>query len=111
MVNSNYIGIPPAEKIIPVTRGCDRSFTIQRVDSGGDPIDFDPATTVYMWIDIQRSDPTRVDAVVSGALAAFSLQSTVCDLVRDGTRWRVVLDLGSDVELPLLVGKFERYDG
>lgn len=111
MVASNYIGTPPETKIIPVTRGCDKSFTIQRIDVDGDPIDFDTGTSVYMWIDIQRSDPTRVDAVVSGAIAAFTLQSTVCDLVRDGVSWRVVLDLGQDVELPLLVGKFERHDG
>jgi hypothetical protein len=96
--------------VIPVTRGCDRSFTIQRLDTGGSAVSFDAGSSVYMWIDIDRAAPTRVDAVVSGSTAAFVLDYTVCDLVRTGTRWRIVLKIGSS-ELPLLVGRFERHDG
>lgn len=107
---ADYIVSPPAEKIIPVTRGCDRAFTLQRVDSSGNPTDFDAGTTVYMWIDIDAASPTKVDAVVSGSSAAFVLESTVCDQVKNGARWRAVLDQG-DLEVPLLVGRFERRDG
>ena len=107
---SDYICAPPAERVIPVTRGCDRSFTIQRLNSGGTAVSFDAGSSVYMWIDVNRVTPTRVDAVVSGSNAAFTLDYAVCDLVKTGTRWRIVLDLGA-AEIALLVGKFERYDG
>ena len=109
-MTANYICAPPAERVIPVTKGCDRAFTIQRVSSSGAAVNFDAGSQVYMWLDVDRAAPTRVDAVVSGSTAAFALQSTVLDLVRSSTRWRIVLDVG-ELEVPLLVGKFERYDG
>ena len=105
---SDYIGAPPATKKIPVTRGCDFSFTIQRVDELGDPINFDVGATVYVWVDI---DPAvKVDAVVSGSTAAVTIPDAVCDQVKNSTRWRAVIDQG-DLEVPLLVGRFERNDG
>lgn len=107
---SEYISPPPSEKLIPVTRGCDRSFTLQRVNIDGNPVNYAAGTTVYMWIDIDKTAPTKVDAVVNGSTAAFTIPSTTADLVKTGTRWRAVLDQG-DLELPLLVGKFERHDG
>jgi hypothetical protein len=63
-----------------------------------------------MWVDVDKAAPTKVNAVVSGSTAAFALQSTLLDLVKSSTRWRIVLDVGES-ETPLLVGKFERYDG
>lgn len=107
---TDYVTAPPLERVLPVTKGCDRVFTVQRVDTDGDPINFDAGTTVYIWIDIDKANPTKVDAVVSGPNALVSLESTVCDQVRTGTRWRVVVDYGA-LELPLLVGRFERRDG
>ena len=104
-----YIGSPPAERIIPVTRGCDKLFTIQRIQDDA-PTNFAAGTTVYMWVDIDKTAPTKVDATVSGSTAAFAIQSTTLDQCRTGTRWRIVLDVG-DVEIPLLVGTFERHDG
>lgn len=105
---SNYIGAPPATKKIPVTKGCDFSFTIQRVNTQGQPLSFDAGTTVYVWVDI---DPAvKVNAVVSGSTAAVTIPDSVCDLVRNTTRWRAVIDQG-DLEVPLLVGRFERNDG
>lgn len=106
---TDYIASPPAEKVISVTRGCDRSFTLQRVDTNGDPVSFG-STTVYMWIDVDKASPTKVDATVNGAIAGFHLQSALLDQVKNSTRWRAVWDQG-DLEIPLLVGKFERHDG
>ena len=105
---SDYIGAPAATRKIPVTRGCDFSFTIQRIDADGDPINFDAGTTVYLWVDL---DPAvKVDAVVSGSTAALTIPDALCDQVKNTTRWRAVLDKG-DLEVPLLVGRFERNDG
>ena len=107
---SEYIGAPPAEKVIPVTLGCDSAFSIRRTDEEGEPTDFDPGTEVYMWIDINKLDPTKVFATISGNTASFNLQSTVLDQVRNTTRWRAVYDIGSN-ETALLVGRFKRHDG
>ena len=105
---SGYIGAPPITKKIPVTKGCDFSFTIQRIDADGDPVNFDVGTTVYVWVDL---DPAvKVNAVVSGSTAAVTIPDAVCDQVRNSTRWRAVIDQG-DLEVPLLVGRFERNDG
>lgn len=95
---------------MPVTRGCDKLFTLERRDADGVPQDYESGSEVYMWVDVDRDDPTRVDAVVSGSQAAFAIQSELLDQVRNGMRWRIVLDVGS-VEIPLLVGRFERRDG
>lgn len=107
---TDYIVPPPAEKLIPVTRGCDRAFTVRRTDTDGNSTDFDTGTTVYIWMDVESGQSVKVDATVSGATAAFVLPSTVCDQVRNNARWRIVLDVG-DLETPLLVGRFERRDG
>ena len=106
---TDYVVPPPTAKVIPVTRGCDRAFTIQRVDTNGNPVNFSAGTTIYMWVDTE-SGTQKVDATVAGSTAAFVLESTVCDKVRNNARWRAVLDTG-DLELPLLVGRFERRDG
>jgi hypothetical protein len=107
---SEYIGAPPAGKVIPVTRGCDAAFSIRRMNAEGELVDFDPGTEVYMWVDINRSSPTKVSATVSGAVATFRIDYTVADLVRNTTRWRAVLDVGNE-ETALLVGRFQRHDG
>ena len=107
---TDYIGSPPGIKKIPVTRGCDFSFTIQRIDAEGEPTNFEAGTAVYLWIDIDRTNLTKVDAVVSGSTAAVTISDSVCDLVKNSTRWRAVIDQG-DLEVPLLVGRFERNDG
>ena len=110
IVVTDYVIPPPVEKVLPVTRGCDRAFTVKRVDDSGNAVNFSAGTTVYMWVDIDAANPTKVNATVSGANAAFVIDSVVCDQVRNGTRWRAVLDQG-DLETPLLVGRFERRDG
>lgn len=105
---TDYIGAPPIVKKIPVTKGCDFSFTIQRIDAEGNPISFDVGTTVYLWVDL---DPAvKVDAVVTGSTASVTISDAVCDQVKNSTRWRAVIDKG-DLEVPLLVGRFERNDG
>lgn len=109
-MTTTYVVEPPQEMIIPVTRGCDRAFTIQRVDESNAPVNFGAGVTVYMWVDIDPEDPTKVDATVSGSEAAFVLDATLCDDVRHRTRWRIVLDQGA-LETPLLVGRFIRNDG
>jgi hypothetical protein len=100
---------PPESGVIPVTKGCDRAFTIQRVNEAGSPVSFDAGVEVYIWVDVDPT-PIKVNAVVSGSNASFTIQSAVCDVVKNNTRWRAVLDSG-DLETPLLVGRFERRDG
>ncbi len=106
---TDYLIPPPASAVIPITKGCDRAFTIQRVNTTGTPVAFAAGVEVYIWVDVSPT-PVKVNAVVSGSTAAFILQSTVCDLVKNNGKWRAVLDSG-DLETPLLVGRFERRDG
>lgn len=109
MTEPSYLAPPPIEKIIPVTRGCDRSFTLQRVDADGDPVNFGDVT-VYLKIDIDKAAPTTVNATVSGSTAAITIPDTVADACKTGTKFRCILNQG-ELETPLLVGRFERHDG
>ena len=104
----NYIGKPPKQWIIPVTLGCDKAFTVRKRDAAGQLVNW--GGQVYIEIDINKLVPTRVSAVVAGGLATFTIQSTVCDLVKQGTRWRIVMQVNT-AETALAVGTFERHDG
>ena len=56
---TDYLIDPPVEKLLPVTRGADRAFSVRRVDASGDPVNYDTGT-VSVWIDIDPTDPTEV---------------------------------------------------
>lgn len=102
-------GSPPAVRVISVTKGCGRKFTVQRVDTNGSPVNFN--ATVFIDIDIDRTSPTRINAAVTNSFAALTLPATVCDLVKATTKWRVCMDTDAADPTPLLVGSFERNDG
>lgn len=107
---TDYLTAPPRAFVIPVTRGCDRAFTVRRKNSSGDLADWD--SSVYISIDIDKSDPTVVSAEVDGAYATFRLESSVCDLVKNSTtKWRIVMSDANGLETALAVGVFERHDG
>lgn len=107
---TDYLIQPPGEKVLPVTLGADRAFTINRVDALGDPVDFDPDSSVFFCSNISRTDQPRTFATITGSQAAFKIQSETLDKVKDGMLWQIVLRVGT-LETPLLVGKFERRDG
>ena len=106
---TSYIGKPPTKWVIPVTRGCDRSFAVRRRDDAGAAEDWN--AQVYIDIDIDRAAPTRVHSEVNGDEAVFTIDSSVCDAVKSSTRWRIVMSDSNDFETPLAVGTFERHDG
>ena len=57
---TDYIGgNPPATKVISLTKGADKVITLRRKDSEGEPLDWDAA--VWIDIDINRTEPTRID--------------------------------------------------
>lgn len=107
---TDYLIEPPLEKVLPVTRGADRSFSLRRVDAQGAPVNFDAGSTVKFAVDINSATPTEVQAVVSGANAAFTIPSTVCDQTVSGMRWRIVWTNGTD-DIPIVVGRIKRHDG
>lgn len=107
---TDYIGNPPNNRVIPVTKGADCRFTLRRRDTDGTLLDW--GGDVYVTIGIDK-DPVRVDAVVGGHDAVVRIESDVCDAVRNTTTWQAIISLSGDpsLELPLLVGTFERHDG
>lgn len=108
MATSYFGGKPPKRFSIAVTRGCDRVFTIRRRDAAGALAAW--GGEVFMVVDVDRSNPTVVDATVDGSDAVIVLESALLDLVKNSTRWRIVLS-ESGVETALAVGMFERADG
>jgi hypothetical protein len=107
---TDYLIDPPIAKLLPLTKGADRAFSVQRVHpTTGDPLNYD-AGTVSMWIDIDPAAPTEVQATISGAVASIRIPSTVCDLAPSGTRWRIVWTDGTD-DTPIVVGRVKRHDG
>lgn len=109
---AEYVTPKLPNKAIPLTRGADYVLGLRRKDESDDPLDWD--ADIYMLIDIDRTDPTRVDAVVVDDLASIKIESSITDLCRRGTTWRVLRSDDSDdpsTETPLMVGTFERNDG
>lgn len=108
---TDYLTPKLPARIIPVTRGTDRVFTLRRRNAAGEVVDWD--SEVYVDIDIDRAAPTRVTAVVAGSAAVIRIESTVGDQTKTGTTWRAVRSAAGDpsTETPLLVGIFERNDG
>jgi hypothetical protein len=107
-----YIGAPPQQFTIPVTLGADVEFTVNRVDTSNNPVSWSAA--VFMAIDIDRANPTTVNATVTGNQAVLLLHSSVCDEVKNTTRWRLYMQTGTapdTLTLPIAVGNFERDDG
>lgn len=108
---AEYLTPKLTNRIIPLTRDCDRVFSVNRKDDEGDPVDWD--AEIYMLIDIDKSDPTQVDGVVVDNAATIKIESDVANSCKTGTTWRVVMQVDSDptTETALLVGTFERNDG
>lgn len=102
---------PPQQFVIPVTKGCDRAFTLNRKDNAGASVDWD--ADVYIDILIDPEDPERVTATVTDSAAAFRIESDICDAVTNSTVWRIVMSQpGSPtLETPVALGKFKRFDG
>lgn len=109
---ADYIGSPPTKYVIPVTKGADREFTLRRRNTEGDPVNWD--AELYIDIDIDKTDPTRVEAEVEGDEAVLRIESTILDLVKNSTKWRIVRsadDTPESFEIAVAVGTFERFDG
>lgn len=104
-------GDPPAEYPISVTKGFDKKFTLRRHDENGDPVNWD--ATVFIDIDIDRSNPTRVQATVTDDMAVFRIESLTCDSTKNNMAWRIGISQPETptLETPLMVGYFERKDG
>lgn len=107
---TDYLVPAPATKVIPVTLGADVAFTLQRTDTENTPVNFDAGSQVYLQVDLDKTNPTKVQATVSGSTAAIRMDYTVADQCRNSTRWQVIVKNGS-AETALLVGRFERNDG
>ena len=108
-----YAVAPAQQFTIPVTRGADQVFSVNRVDVNGNPVNWNAA--VYITVDVPDQDfPTTIQATVTGNQAVILLPHTLNDEVNVRTRWRVYMQTGSGptlLTLPMFVGHFERDDG
>lgn len=107
----DYIAPKLPNRVIPVTKGTDRLFTVRRRNAQAQAQDWN--CNIYIDIDIDRTAPTRIAATVVADLATVRIESTVSDLCKSGTTWRVVMSQAGSptIETPLLIGTFERNDG
>lgn len=109
---TDYLAAKLPNRVLPVTKGTDRVFSIRRRDpSTGAPLNW--SAQIFVDIDIDKTAPTRIAATIVNDLATVRIESTVCDLVKTGTTFRAVLSQAGTptLETPLLVGTFERNDG
>lgn len=107
---ADYLVPKLRNRIIPLTRDCDRAFSLRRKNTSGDPVDWD--SEVYILID-HRGKQIRVNGVVDSDLATFRIESEVANQLKTGDTWRVVSQQSGDPsrESALMVGTFERNDG
>lgn len=102
-------GDPPVKRVIPVTLGADKRYTLRRRNTDGDPVDWD----AVVYVNVQVNPVERVDADVTGADAVVDLESDLLDRVKNSTTWQAMASFpGSPTnEVPIAVGTFERNDG
>lgn len=102
-------------RVIYIVQDCDYILPIRRTDDSGlEPLDWDDGVEVYAWVDVSRTEKTRVDGVIDGALASIRFESTLLDTLRSGATWRAVMSQPSypeSFETPLMVGHFDRVRG
>lgn len=108
---ADYIAPKLPNRVIPVTKGTDRLFTVRRRNAQGQPQAWN--CNIFIDIDVDRTTPTRIAATVAVDLATVRIESTVADLCKSGTTWRVVMSQAGSptIETALLIGTFERNDG
>ena len=101
-----------AEATIPVTLGCNASFTVYQINTGDGqqyPADFSDGDSAYLNIKI-KGQALQVVATIDGNAASFFVPSSIRDQVRDWDSWQV-LKVHDGLETPLVVGGFARFDG
>lgn len=109
---AEYVNAKLPNRVIAVTKGSDRVFSIRRRDPvTGDPVDWD--AEVYILVDVDRDAPTRADADVAGPVATIRMESSMLDSAKTGTTWRVVMSQAGSpsLETAVMVGTLERNDG
>src|SRR5215471_4586936 len=96
------IGTPPPMKEIPVTKGCDFTFTVALTDPvTNQPVDY--TGTVRMEIDLPTGE-TSIDATLDANTATIALPADICDSVYTTTTWRVVNSVADNLTRPLVIG-------
>lgn len=97
-------------RTFPLWLGQDTTFTVNRVDSQGDPLDYDDGTelkVVFFDLDI---DDIESDAVISGSAATFTIKYTDVVDVPTGGPWRMEVSVNGIDKAPV-IGKVVRTDG
>lgn len=109
-MTTEYIGDPPLEAIIPVTLGCSRTFTIERVDANNLPVNWD--ATIKLAVETSKTQQAVIiNGVVNGTSARITVPANVCDTVKNTTSWQLIMIPSSDSNpVAVMVGKFERHD-
>lgn len=109
---ADYITAKLPNRVIVVTKDCDRVITVRRRDpETGDPVNWD--ASVFIKVDVDRNSPTQIAGAVSGSVATIRMESSLLDTVKNGTTWRVIMSQAGTptTETAVMVGTFERNDG
>jgi hypothetical protein len=108
---ADYVNAKLPNRVIPLTKDCDAKITIRRGTTLV-PEDWG-SVSVYMLIDIDKANPTKIDATIVDSLATVVIEAATANTCKTGTTWRVVLSTPGtpSFERPLLLGTFERNDG
>jgi hypothetical protein len=106
----SYTNPLPAQTTIPVTKDCDTVFTV-KLSQAGQPVTF--PGPVHIDIDIDKTEPTRIPVLVVTDTAIVRIEPEIGNQVRNSTKWRLRASLGRYpyLEIPIVVGNFERCDG
>ena len=111
---AEYVNPKLPNRVIAITKGSDRVFSIHRREPGtGVEVDWGTDVDVYIKVDVDKTAPTHVAGTVDGAWATIRMESSLLDTVRNGTTWRVIMSQPGvpRLETAVMVGTFERNDG
>ena len=108
---SNLIA-PPQKAVLTLSLGRDVVLTFRNRIPGSDPVeytDFPAGVSVRLVIGKGDTEVTGL-GVISGSYVTCRIESSVADLIKAGTLWRLVVSLGSDDQVPIN-GTVVRADG
>jgi hypothetical protein len=113
MATQQFIGDIPADRVIRITKDCDRIVNFRLIDADGNPKIWGTQRSVYIEIDVSKTQSARVDATIITDLATVRLESDVLNQVGNNSGWRAIISdaaLSPSLETPICIGTFERHD-
>jgi hypothetical protein len=112
-VSSKLLFPTPTKLDLPLSKGNDLLVNFRNNPSGDGVTFTDWGVGVTVTLVVDGATPVNAVASISGAVASVRVDSSTCDLVKNGVLWRLLVDTPGtpDTQTVAANGKVVRADG